>query len=354
MMNTGRKTNMLLLFVAVIATGSMLSSYTRFRNLFSKPSNFPEPVYNFSGNEVTDDGFRLGRRLFYDPVLSADSTISCGSCHIQAAAFTHHGHDLSHGINDLLGTRNSPPIQNLAWYTTFMWDGGIRDLDLQPIAPITNPVEMGDSLHRVLQKLNAHPDYPGLFKKVFGQEKITTDLLMKALSQFMVMLVSAGSKYDKVMRNEGETFTPEESQGYALFRQKCASCHKEPLFTDLSFRNNGLAPNEESDEGRALVSVDQNDRFRFKVPSLRNLKFTFPYMHDGRFYTIDEVLDHYSAGMKFNSTIDPVFILPGNKAGIPLTAPEKEALKKFLSTLNDTSFIRNPSFAEPGAMKYVK
>lgn len=339
------------LFVLAV---TILTAFTRLSTIFKQPANFPAPLYSFRDNAVSEDGFLLGRRLFYDPILSADKSISCGSCHIQAAAFTHHGHDLSHGINDLLGNRNTPAIQNMAWYSSFMWDGGILDMDLQPIAPITNPVEMGDTLLAVLKKLNAHPEYPALFKKAFGSDSITTSLLMKALSQFMVMLVSADSKYDKVMRKEGMEFNPEEQKGYDVFKNKCGSCHKEPLFTDFSFRNNGLSPADEPDEGRLLVTVESKDQFRFKVPSLRNLGFTFPYMHDGRFYTLDEVLDHYSSGMHESSTLDPLFRLSDNKNGIILSAAEKESIKIFLATLDDSSFIRNPYFSEENAMKYVK
>lgn len=353
-MRRGRKLTVLYFISLLVTGGILLNSFTVTGNLFTVPANFPAPVYKFTGNEVTEEGFRLGRRLFYDPILSADNTISCGSCHIQAAAFTHHGHDLSHGIHDQLGTRNAPAIQNLAWYTSFMWDGGIPDLDLQPIAPITNPVEMGDTLQAVLNKLNNHPEYPALFERAFGKDKISTDLLMKALSQFMVMLVSSGSKYDKVMRHEGETFSSEESRGYELFKANCASCHKEPLFTDMSFRNNGLPPGEEPDQGRALVSVSETDRFRFKVPSLRNLKYTFPYMHDGRFYTLDEVLAHYTGGIRESATLDPLLRQQGGKPGIPLSEQEKIYLKKFLATLNDSAFIKNPAFSEPEALKYVK
>ncbi len=134
---------------------------------FQKPSHFPEPAYHFSTNPITENGFKLGRKLFYEPRLSRNNTVSCGSCHIQSSAFTQHGHDVSHGIDDRLGTRNSPPIMNLAWMPTFFWDGGVFDLDLQPVVPITNHVEMDETIPNVLNKLRNHPGYPGLFKKAF-------------------------------------------------------------------------------------------------------------------------------------------------------------------------------------------
>ncbi|RYG00574.1 MAG: cytochrome-c peroxidase, partial [Chitinophagaceae bacterium] len=173
---------------------------------FIQPSNFPAPLYHFETNEITEAKFELGRKLFYEPRLSRDNTVSCGSCHIQSSGFTQHGHDVSHGIDDRLGSRNSQAIVNLAWSKNFFWDGGVFDLDLQPIVPITNPVEMDETMNNVLAKLRAHDQYPSLFKKAFGTEDINTERMMKALSQFMVMLVSADSKYDQVARKEGAAF----------------------------------------------------------------------------------------------------------------------------------------------------
>lgn len=340
--------------LGLFAAIALAVNFTVKQDIFRQPANFPAPSYNTGTNPVTDAGFALGKKLFYDPILSADYTISCGSCHIQAAAFSHHGHDLSHGIHDLLGTRNAPGLQNLAWYAKYMWDGGITNLDLQPIAPITNPVEMGDTLSSVMKKLNNHPQYPGLFEKAFGSDSITTDLVMKALSQFMISLVSADSKYDKVMRKEGVVFSPDETQGYQVFQEKCATCHREPLFTDQQFRSSGLPILEEGDEGRYLVSLDSNERFTFRVPSLRNLKFTFPYMHDGRFYTIDEVLDHYASGISHTTRPDPAFKLPDGSYGIRLSPEQRKTLKTFLLTLNDTAFVKNPLYDEAGSQLYIK
>ncbi|HTG55922.1 MAG TPA: cytochrome-c peroxidase, partial [Niabella sp.] len=184
---------------------------------FKKPAHFPELSYNIAGNVITKEGFELGRKLFYEPRLSRNNTISCGSCHIQSSAFTQHGHDVSHGIDDRLGRRNSPPIMNLAWMPAFMWDGGVFDLDLQPIVPITAHEEMDESVANVISKLQAHADYPALFKKAFGTEQVTTANFMKALSQFMIMCVSAESKYDSVVQKiGGVAFTAREEAGYKL------------------------------------------------------------------------------------------------------------------------------------------
>lgn len=308
---------------------------------FQQPSNFPAPVYRLADNEITGDGFILGRKLFYEPRFSKDNSISCGSCHLQSAAFTHHGHDISHGIEDRLGTRNAQPIMNLAWEKTFMWDGGVPDLDLQPIAPITNHVEMDETLENVLAKLRAHKDYPALYKKAFGTEEITTARTMKALSQFMVMCVSSHSKYDSVMRKEGPQFTEEEKKGYAIFQQKCGSCHKEPLFTDNSFRNNGLTIGPNNDEGRFAITLGPLDRYRFKVPSLRNLAHTAPYMHDGSLRTLNAVLTHYTSEVQQTPNLDPLL-----QKGIPLTEHEKTSLLVFLETLNDRKFITDKKFSE--------
>lgn len=313
---------------------------------FSKPVNFPEPVYKFENNKLTQAGFELGKKLFYDNLLSVNNTVSCGSCHIQTAAFTHHGHSVSHGIFDREGTRNSPPIMNLAWSSSFMWDGGIADLDLQSVAPITNHLEMGESMDNVLIKLRNTPLYPPLFKKAYGTEEINTVTFLKALSQFMVMCISSNSKYDSVMRNEpGKTFSTNEAEGYLLVKQKCGNCHAEPLFTDNSFRNNGLSVSLVNDEGRYLVTQLSTDRYKFKVPSLRNLAFTAPYMHDGRLLTLDAVLNHYTAQVTNSPNLDTLLNKNGVK-GIPLTAEEKIKILVFLNTLNDRSFIHDKRFAE--------
>lgn len=311
---------------------------------FQIPANFPQPVYHFNTNPVTKEGFELGRKLFYDPVLSANNTISCGSCHISTSAFTHHGHSVSHGIFDRLGTRNSPPIMNLAWSKTFMWDGGIVDMDLQPIAPITNHAEMDDSVINVLNRLRSDPHYPALFQKAFGPGEITGAHMLKALSQFMAMCVSSNAKYDSVQRNQA-TFTADEQAGYILFKQKCNDCHTEPLFTDQSFRNNGLSISMVNDKGRYNVTLQDKDMYTFKVPSLRNLAYTPPYMHDGRLLNLEGVLDHYNGQVKQTPNLDPL-LQKGSQPGIALSADEKIKLLDFLNTLNDRVFIMDKRFSE--------
>jgi cytochrome c peroxidase len=317
---------------------------------FEVPVNFGAPHYDVINYPVTKDGFILGRKLFYDGLLSRNGTISCGSCHEQGSAFTHHGHDISHGIDDRLGRRNAPAIQNMAWYVEFMWDGGVNHLDLQPIAPITAHEEMDEDLGNVLEKLRRHKDYPTLFKKAYGNDSITTARFLKAISQFMNMLVSADSKYDKVMRKEsGASFSPQEAAGYALFKKHCASCHTEPLFTDQSYRDNGLGVTPNNDMGRYEVTLRPEDKYTFKVPSLRNVMLTAPYMHNGSIRNIDGVLEHYTRDVQTTENLDPLLRHPttGKARPISLTDTEKEALKAFLHTLSDATFIRNRLFSEP-------
>lgn len=332
------------LFVVACKKAPTIDKISQFLG-FQKPANFPEPLYNFANNKVTEKGFELGRLLFYEPRLSRNNTISCGSCHIQSSAFTQHGHDVSHGIDDRLGIRNSPPIMNLAWNKAFMWGGGVYDLDLQPIVPITAHEEMDENLENVMNKLKALSKYRQLFLEAFGSEQITTATFMKALSQFMVMCISSDSKYDKVMRKEGSvSFTQEEQDGYAIFKQKCGSCHSEPLFTDGSFRNNGLGISPVNDRGLYDATLIETDKYKFKVPSLRNLKYTAPYMHDGRFLSLAGVLEHYNTEVQQTPNLDR--LLNGSRRGIALGNSDKAKLTAFLSTLDDETFINNPLLAE--------
>ena len=227
-----------------------------------------------------------------------------------------------------------------------MWDGSIADLDLQAIAPITSHVEMDETMANVLSKLRRSSQYPPLFKKAFGKDDISTNDFLKALSQFMLMCVSSNSKYDSVMRKEpGKTFTADEQKGYEVYKQKCSACHTEPLFTDNSFRNNGISISNVNDEGRYLVTQNEADKYRFKVPGLRNLAYTAPYMHDGRFFTLDAVLDHYTTQVQRTPNLDPLLDHNGTP-GIAIDTNEPKKLLAFLSTLNDPSFIHDRRFSE--------
>lgn len=306
---------------------------------FSIPKGWPTPFYQFENNTLTQDGFKLGRRLFYDKRLSRDNTISCASCHQATAAFADYGRDLSKGVDGLLGTRSSPPIFNMNWHTSFFWDGGVNHLESQPINPIQNPVEMDDSLKNIIVKIEQDETYPKMFADAWGDPKVNSQRIFKSLAQFMGAMVSSNSKYDKVMRNEGETFTVSELSGYDIYKNKCATCHTEPLFTDFSFRNNGIAPTAINDSGRAHITRKPEDMYKFKIPSLRNLGYTRPYMHDGRFSTLDQVLDHYATGITTSATLDPLLA-----NGIQLTTQERSDLLQFLNTLNDEEFVNDERF----------
>lgn len=314
---------------------------------FTVPSNFPEVQYDITANPPTEKGFELGKKLFYDGRLSANGFISCGFCHEQRFAFTHHGHQFSHGIDDLEGTRNTPPIQNAAFMTEFAWDGATSHLDLFPIIPITSEVEMGETVTNVISKIRADKEYRRLFAEAFEGGEVNNENFFRALSQFMVMMVSSDSGYDKYVRGEpGGTFTEEEKRGLEIFRQKCTGCHATDLFTDNSFRNNGLPPNPAlNDIGRMEVSGSEADKYKFKVPSLRNVAITAPYMHDGRFGSLESVLDFYGNGIRESPTLDPL-LKQGDTPGIPLTTGEKSALLTFLNTLTDNTYLNDERFAE--------
>lgn len=329
------------LFVAFV---SMAFLYTDADIHFVQPKGWPKPHYDLSKNKITRNGFELGKLLFFDQILSRDSSTSCASCHVQFTGFTHVDHALSHGIDGLKGTRNSPVIFNMAWAPSFMWDGGVNHLDAQPIAPITNPVEMDNTLEKALKKLQAQHYYRIRYYKAFGDSEITTQRTMLALSQFILLLESYNSKYDKVKRKEkGEKFTAQEQKGYSLFVKNCSGCHKEPLFTDYSFQNNGLKPDAQlNDPGRFKITKSPEDSLKFKVPSLRNVAVSFPYMHDGRFRDLKQVLEHYTNGIYLSRTTSSLI-----SKGITLSDEEKECLIAFLNTLTDKDFLFDFRFRRP-------
>lgn len=306
------------------------------------PSTWPKPVYDFKSNPLSHAKIELGRALFYDPILSANNSISCASCHSPYNAFTHVDHSLSHGINDSIGTRNSPALMNLAWQKSFMWDGAIHHLDVQALAPISHPAEMGSSISDVVKNLKKSFLYREAFYTVYGDSMITGERTLKCISQFMLTMVSSNSHYDKVKNGE-EIFTSQEKKGYELFKLHCSSCHKEPLFTNGEFENNGIGIDSKlNDFGRMKITGNSNDSLLFKVPTLRNMEFTYPYMHDGRFATITQVLNHYTSHFeKSRGKSNRV------KNRIQLSANEKTDLVSFLLTLTDRSFLFNKDLTYP-------
>lgn len=344
-MKEGKKIFILLLILATgISWMGINNKYDKPKPVpFIVPKGWPQPVYDFSKNPLTEEGIALGRKLFYDGRLSKDGNFSCGTCHQQFGAFDSYDHSLSHGYNNALTTRNAPGLFNLAWQKEFMWDGGINHLDLQPLAPITNENEMAETLENVIAKLKADKEYRQMFKAAFGDETINTQRLGKALSQFELQLVSSNSKYDKVMRGEAGFILPEQL-GYDIFKKKCISCHTEPFFTDFSYRNTGLPIDKVlRDLGRMKITGKAEDSLKFKVPSLRNVGMTFPYGHDGRFFSLMSVFEHYRKNMVVGPVTDSLL---RNK--LALSNFEIGQLTAFLHTLTDSAFLKEPRFAQPG------
>lgn len=309
------------------------------------PEGWPQPYYTFSVNTIGENKFVLGRALFYETMLSSDNSISCGSCHQQFVAFANADHAVSHGINDLQGTRNAPALFNLTWHTSFMHDGGINNIEVQPLAPITNTLEMGNDVNPIIAKLQASAKYKDLFNKAYGSETLDLQKMLRAMAQFMGLMYSYNSKYDLYKRGQNNVqLSDAELRGYNLFIAKCNSCHKEPLFTDFAFRSNGMPINPLiNDSGRAHITGLPQDKYKFKTPSLRNIALTAPYMHDGSLQTLNQCLDHYTSTITNTLNLDP--ILQAN--GIPMTSQEKQDIIAFLITLTDYKFIADKRFADP-------
>ena len=310
--------------------------------------NILDPVIPID-NPQTVEGVALGKKLFFDPILSGDNTQACADCHKPQNAFTDISR-FSEGIDGVFGNRNSMPLFNLAWNYNdrFFWDGSTLSLEHQALEPVTNPIEMHNTWEVVVDRLSQHPEYPQLFNSAFGEGSITKEKATKAIAQFERTLISANSKFDRFLSGEA-TLTPEEQNGFDVFmdesRGDCFHCHgnpNNPLWTDNAFHNNGLDATF-TDLGLGEVTGDPGDNGKFRSPSLRNLAYTAPYMHDGRFATLDEVINHYSEGLQNSPTIDPL-MKKVNEGGVQLTDQDKADLKAFLLSLSDPSFINNPDF----------
>ncbi len=315
-------------------------------------------------NPLTEQGVRLGRELFYETLLSGDNSQSCASCHAPSSGFSDNN-KFSDGIDGIKGNRNAMPLFNLAWSNSFFWDGRSGSLEDQAFRPITDPNEMHNTWPNVVFALQQTDKYPVLFEEAFGTDIIDSVLVSKALAQFERTLISGNSPFDNRL-NGKSGYTADELarllNGYTLFITEadtsqngtgnkgadCIHCHgleEAPLFTYFEFRNNGL-DEVHIDIGYEAVTGNPADRGKFKTPSLRNLTFTAPYMHDGRFETLEEVVEHYSSGLKKSPTIDPD-MKTVNKGGLNLTPQQKADLVFFLKSLSDSSFITNPDFQDP-------
>ncbi|WP_397364364.1 cytochrome-c peroxidase [Olleya sp. R77988] len=303
-------------------------------------------------NPLTVEGVALGKRLFYDNILSVDNTKACASCHMPQNAFTD-SNQFSFGVSNVSGNRNSMPLFNLAWNfdDKYFWDGRALGLEHQALEPVTNPIELeNSSWTEVENRLNNHQEYPLLFEQAFGTSAITKNLVTKAIAQFERIIISGNSKFDNYLNNQA-TLTPEEQNGFDVFmdetRGDCFHCHgnpNNPLWTDNQFHNNGLDATF-TDLGLGEVTGNPNDNGKFRSPSLRNLAYTAPYMHDGRFATLEEVIEHYSTGLQNSPTVDSL-MKKVDEGGVNLSAQDKADLKAFLLSLSDPSFINNPTYIQ--------
>ncbi|MCR9181987.1 MAG: cytochrome-c peroxidase [Flavobacteriaceae bacterium] len=305
-----------------------------------------------TNNPQTVEGVALGRKLFFDPILSGNGTQACADCHRPQNAFSD-PRQFSLGIDGIAGFRNSMPLQNLAWNFNekFNWDGSAPTLEDQIFEPVTNPIEMNNTWPQAEASLKNHSEYPQLFKEAFEGAPIDSVLVTKAIAQFLRTLISGNSRFDRYLLGEN-ILTPQELNGINVFMSEdlgdCFHCHGNPfnpLWTDNTFHNNGL---DEffADLGLGNVTGDPRDNGKFKAPSLRNLLYTSPYMHDGRFETLDEVINHYSEGLVFSETIDPLMKAVA-QGGVQLSEEDKADLKAFLLSLSDPGFINNPDFQNP-------
>lgn len=344
--------SVVILFVSCSKDDNTVETYVPTPLPLEVPQLFEErilaPVIPFD-NPQTVEGVALGKKLFFDTKLSADDTQSCASCHAPATAFTDSDR-FSVGIDGLAGNRNSMPLFNLAFNydEKFFWDGRVFSLEHQALQPVENPVEMHNTWTNVVDALQNTDDYPELFSKAFGTSQIDSVLVTKAIAQFERTLISGNSKFDKHLLGTA-TLTQEELNGFNIFMDEtkgdCFHCHgnvNNPLWTDNMFHNNGLDATF-LDLGLGEVTGDPADNGKFKSPSLRNLTFTAPYMHDGRFNTLDEVINHYSEGLQNSPTVDPL-MKKVDEGGVHLSIQEKADLKAFLLTLSDHEFITNSDF----------
>ncbi len=299
-------------------------------------------TYNPSVVQSTDTLREFGRYLFYDATLSVDSSTSCGTCHQQFAAFAHIDHAVSHGVLGRIGTRNVPALQNLQQQTSFMWDGAFEHLAMQSINPLTGHAEMGSTLPDVLARVARNPRYQQLASQLYDGTQITIPRILEALAAFTGSIVSRSSRYD-AMRDGKLVFNENEQRGLDEFRTHCASCHAEPYFMSNDFASNGLPPDTAMvDVGRYRVTQREEDRYRFRVPSLRNIAITFPYMHDGRFRRLRDVLDHYGSPSKHTPYADSrVTSIAG------LSDVERKDIIAFLLTLTDTLLPRDSRYRDP-------
>lgn len=310
------------------------------------PAGLP-PMTIPADNPMTVEGVALGRKLFYDNLLSANNTMNCGSCHQLRNYFVDSNLALSTGIDGIAGTRNSMPLFNIGYSKTFFWDGGAANLESQVLGPITNPVEMHETMANVISKIQNHPQYPTLFKNAFGTDVISSKLIMYAIAQFERTIISANSKFDQWKKGL-VSLSPAEQRGMEIYtsdeKGDCTHCHSfGSTFTDFEFRNTGL-DSIPVDKGRALITLKTDDEGKFKTPTLRNIAMTAPYMHDGRFATLRQCIEHYNKNFHYTKNLAPELkIVVKNR----MTEADIDDLIAFLNTLTDTEFLNNKNLDKP-------
>ncbi len=323
------------------------------------PPFFP-PMDIPANNPLTVEGVELGRFLFWEKKLSGDNTMSCGTCHLPEHGFSD-PNQFSTGITGAVGNRQSMALINLGWAYNYFWDGRAMTLEQQIIEPVQNPIEMNEDWNHALEELRNDPIYPPMFKAAFGTTDITQEKVAKTMASFLRIMISANSKFDRE-RRDSATFTLLEERGFNLFLAEgglnpntgqpwggadCFHCHGHAgmQMTNYLMHNNGLDTHFLHDPGRALVTGNPLDSGKFKTPTLRNIALTSPYMHDGRFNTLEEVIDHYNTGGVISTTIDP--FMEAQNHGLFLSETDKLALIAFLHCLTDTSFVNNPAYSNP-------
>jgi cytochrome c peroxidase len=321
-----------------------------------QPQGFPKMDIP-TDNPITTEGVELGRRLFYDPILSRDSSMSCSSCHLPSGNFTDNK-ALSKGVDGKEGLRSAMSLENIGFIKGgLFWDGRVKTLEEQALLPVEDPIEMHNIWENVEKILRGHKDYSTRFRKAFGIKttgEISKTLVVKALAQFERTLISGNAKVDKILRRE-DVFTDEEYNGFFLFFNdnprydaQCGHCHNSPFYGSNEFFNNGIDSvktlNDFRDKGVGKVTGKQFDNGKFRAPSLRNIEFSAPYMHDGRFKTLDEVMDHYASGGHLADNISPLVL---QIKDIKLTATQKKEIIAFMKTFSDTSFMNNPNLQNP-------
>jgi cytochrome c peroxidase len=303
---------------------------------FELAAHFPKPHHTL---RIDAQKFELGKQLFFDPVFSKDSTISCASCHQQTAAFSD-TRPFSLGVRDQVGKRNAPALQNLLWSNTFFWDGGVHNIDLIPLNPITNAKELDESMLNIVYKINRAKTYQSQFKTIFHTDTISSHQILEALTHYQAALISDQSPFDNYLRGKIK-LSDDEMQGYTIFQTKCGHCHEGPLLSNYSYRNNGVFKPGDTDLGRYEISLIEGDKGKFKIPSLRNIAITAPYMHNSSLSSLEEVLNHYESGIQLSPSLDSSL---RNK--IHFQPGEKKKIIAFLKTLTDLEYTKNEKYSK--------